>query len=185
MILGHSSNGSADEQERRSSAKLNLEGDKERKIALSISKLKAARYLDFGLEELVPSLWVESERDYDISAATWITQSVMCSTQYSRKAQPSAKTDKTSLHTAVNHVIRNWYLGIVVGVLAVGIESSNNAQPRSPDWDTAELFLQNKIIDLSLSQVPLDIKRTELTQRKLLRLNELHKFSDGTLIKES
>ncbi|GJV39363.1 hypothetical protein Tco_1417803 [Tanacetum coccineum] len=43
--------------------------DIERKTALSISKLKAARYLDFGLEELVPSLWVESERDYDISAA--------------------------------------------------------------------------------------------------------------------
>ncbi|GJT08813.1 hypothetical protein Tco_0843275, partial [Tanacetum coccineum] len=112
MILGHSSNGSADEQERRSSAKLiykmdechklltnkvdlvnpegyqilrniyeplslggppgevtiqpqfffnkNLDylltGDKERKIALSISKLKATRYLDFGLEELVLSL---------------------------------------------------------------------------------------------------------------------------------
>ncbi|GJS92465.1 hypothetical protein Tco_0799433 [Tanacetum coccineum] len=36
-----------------------LTGDKERKIALSISKLKAARYLDFGLEELVPSLCVE------------------------------------------------------------------------------------------------------------------------------
>ncbi|GKB81294.1 hypothetical protein Tco_0948189 [Tanacetum coccineum] len=51
-----------------------LTGDKERKkIALSISKLKAARYLDFGLEELVPSLWVESERDYDISAAYGIT----------------------------------------------------------------------------------------------------------------
>ncbi|GJS41051.1 hypothetical protein Tco_0566094 [Tanacetum coccineum] len=42
--------------------------DKERRIALSISKLKAARYLDFGFEELVPSLWVESEREYDISA---------------------------------------------------------------------------------------------------------------------
>ncbi|GJW37208.1 retrovirus-related pol polyprotein from transposon TNT 1-94 [Tanacetum coccineum] len=36
-------------------------------------QLKAARYLDFGLEELVPSLWVESERDYDISAAYGIT----------------------------------------------------------------------------------------------------------------
>ncbi|GJR34973.1 hypothetical protein Tco_1210657 [Tanacetum coccineum] len=47
--------------------------DKERKIALSISKLKAARYLDFGLEELVPSLWVESEREYDISAVYGIT----------------------------------------------------------------------------------------------------------------
>ncbi|GJW01137.1 hypothetical protein Tco_1556388 [Tanacetum coccineum] len=36
-------------------------------------QLKAARYLDFGLEELVPSLWVESERDYDISAVYGIT----------------------------------------------------------------------------------------------------------------
>ncbi|GKB88090.1 hypothetical protein Tco_0960362 [Tanacetum coccineum] len=50
-----------------------LTGDKERKTALSISNIKAAHYLDFGLEELVPSLWVESERDYDISAASSIT----------------------------------------------------------------------------------------------------------------
>ncbi|GJY48376.1 hypothetical protein Tco_0438332 [Tanacetum coccineum] len=50
-----------------------LTGDKERRIALSISKLKAARYLDFGLEELVPTLWVESEREYDISAVYGIT----------------------------------------------------------------------------------------------------------------
>nr|GEU35058.1 retrotransposon protein, putative, unclassified [Tanacetum cinerariifolium] len=37
--------------------------------ALSISKLKAAHYLDFRLEEQVPSLWNESEHVYDISAA--------------------------------------------------------------------------------------------------------------------
>ncbi|GKF55944.1 hypothetical protein Tco_0166284, partial [Tanacetum coccineum] len=36
-------------------------------------QLKAARYLDFGLEELVPSLWVESKRDYDISTVYGIT----------------------------------------------------------------------------------------------------------------
>ncbi|GJZ79877.1 hypothetical protein Tco_0644714 [Tanacetum coccineum] len=48
-------------------------GDKGRRSALSISKLKAAQYLDFGLEELVPSLWIESERDYDISAAYGIS----------------------------------------------------------------------------------------------------------------
>ncbi|GKC07313.1 hypothetical protein Tco_0998923 [Tanacetum coccineum] len=48
---------------------VNPEGDKGRRSALSISKLKASQYLDFGLEELVPSLWIESERDYDISAA--------------------------------------------------------------------------------------------------------------------
>ncbi|GKF65945.1 hypothetical protein Tco_0192462 [Tanacetum coccineum] len=50
-----------------------LTGDKERRIALSISKLKAARYLDFGLEELVPSLWVESECEYDINTVYGIT----------------------------------------------------------------------------------------------------------------
>nr|GEV34082.1 hypothetical protein [Tanacetum cinerariifolium] len=46
-----------------------VSGDNERRNALSISKLKASYYQDFGLKELVPSLWIESERDYDISAA--------------------------------------------------------------------------------------------------------------------
>nr|GEZ45133.1 hypothetical protein [Tanacetum cinerariifolium] len=44
-------------------------GDKVRRSALSIFKLKAAHYLDFGLEELVTSLWIKNEREYDISAA--------------------------------------------------------------------------------------------------------------------
>nr|GEY59941.1 hypothetical protein [Tanacetum cinerariifolium] len=42
--------------------------------ALLISKLKATNYLDFGLEELVPSLWIKSECDYNISASYGITQ---------------------------------------------------------------------------------------------------------------
>ncbi|GJW87695.1 hypothetical protein Tco_0163035 [Tanacetum coccineum] len=50
-----------------------LTRDKERNRALSISKLKAALYTDFGLEELVMSLWIESEREYDISVAYGIT----------------------------------------------------------------------------------------------------------------
>ncbi|GJV22353.1 hypothetical protein Tco_1371373 [Tanacetum coccineum] len=50
-----------------------VSGDKERGNALSVSKLKATYYPNFGLEELVPSLWNESERDYDISAAYGIS----------------------------------------------------------------------------------------------------------------
>ncbi|GKD55225.1 hypothetical protein Tco_1288612 [Tanacetum coccineum] len=50
-----------------------VSGSQERRNALSISKLKAAYYPDFGLEELVPSLWIESEQEYDISAAYDIT----------------------------------------------------------------------------------------------------------------
>ncbi|GJR22585.1 hypothetical protein Tco_0971112 [Tanacetum coccineum] len=86
-----------------------LTGDKEKRIALSISKLKAARYLDFGLEELVPSLWVESEREYDI-------------TDYYFKE-----------------------------------DYTDSPKPRAV------------------------VYRDRNDQRKLMRLNELHKFSDGTL----
>nr|GEX48508.1 hypothetical protein [Tanacetum cinerariifolium] len=45
-----------------------VSSDKERRHALSISKLKAAYYPDFELKELVPTSWVESKRDYNISA---------------------------------------------------------------------------------------------------------------------
>ncbi|GKC74463.1 hypothetical protein Tco_1120346 [Tanacetum coccineum] len=45
-----------------------VSGDKGRRSDLSIYKLKVAQYLDFRLEELVSSLWIESEREYDISA---------------------------------------------------------------------------------------------------------------------
>ncbi|GJU28325.1 hypothetical protein Tco_1166946 [Tanacetum coccineum] len=54
-------------------SKADLEGHQERRNALSISKLKEAYYPDFRLEELVPSLWIESEQEYNISAAYGIT----------------------------------------------------------------------------------------------------------------
>ncbi|GJY50996.1 hypothetical protein Tco_0441843 [Tanacetum coccineum] len=50
-----------------------VSGDKGKKSALSISKLKEAQYLDFGLKELVPSLWIESERGYHISVVYGIS----------------------------------------------------------------------------------------------------------------
>ncbi|GJR43822.1 hypothetical protein Tco_1311925 [Tanacetum coccineum] len=46
---------------------------KSEKLPYPYPSSKALRYLDFGLEELVPSLWVESEREYDISAVYGIT----------------------------------------------------------------------------------------------------------------
>ncbi|GJZ79461.1 retrovirus-related pol polyprotein from transposon TNT 1-94 [Tanacetum coccineum] len=52
---------------------LPLGGPPGRRSVLSISKLKAAQYLDFGLEELVPSLWIESEHEYDISTSYGIS----------------------------------------------------------------------------------------------------------------
>ncbi|GJY79985.1 hypothetical protein Tco_0492736 [Tanacetum coccineum] len=191
-------------------------GDKERKIALSISKLKAARYLDFGLEELVPSLWVESEREYDISAVYGITHwwfrrkefyinkhsessdreavrsqmrilsviSVKVFEKYGynylreiilrradyqeykisekdfknlhpndfedlfllniqEKLNHLPKTDKISLHTAVNMWIRNLVIRNHVGDLQLGIESyQTKINLERPNWDAADYYFK-------------------------------------------
>ncbi|GJW30417.1 hypothetical protein Tco_0047292 [Tanacetum coccineum] len=133
----------------------NPEGDKERRIALSISKLKAARYLDFGLEELVPTLWVESEleyasvRSYGITPLVVLEERNSTSTntnlfprQYQEKFNHLSKTDKTSLHTQSTcdkkPVIRNR-----VGDLQLGIESyQTKINLERPNWDATDYYFK-------------------------------------------
>ncbi|GJX77668.1 hypothetical protein Tco_0324479 [Tanacetum coccineum] len=81
-------------------------GDKERNRALSISKLKAALYQDFGLEELVPSLWIESEQVYDISAAYGITHWWFSRKQFyiNKHSEPSDR-DAVRSHMRILSVI--------------------------------------------------------------------------------
>ncbi|GJW47013.1 hypothetical protein Tco_0078659 [Tanacetum coccineum] len=203
-----------------------LTGDKEQKIALSISKLKAARYLDFGLEELVPSLWVESEREYDISAVYgithwWFRRKEFYINKHSESSDREAvrsqmrilsvisvkvdfknlhpndfedlfllniqeklnhlpKTDKISLHTAVNMWIRNLVIRNRVGDLQLGIESyQTKINLERPNWDAADYYFKE---DYTIVPKPRAVVyRDRNDQRKLMRLNELHKFSDGTL----
>ncbi|GKB03337.1 hypothetical protein Tco_0831426, partial [Tanacetum coccineum] len=179
-----------------------LTGDKEQKIALSISKLKVARYLDFGLEELVPYLWVESERVYDISAVYGITH---CEDDYRVSSQKRistsssndfeicsyvniqessticTRTDKTSLHTAVNMWIRNLVIRNRVGDLQLGIESyQTKINLERPNWDATDYYFKKDLYDVPLTKSRC-LKETRNDQRKLMRLNKLHKFSDGTL----
>ncbi|GJR50782.1 hypothetical protein Tco_1401303 [Tanacetum coccineum] len=230
-----------------------LTGDKERKTALSISKLKAARYLDFGLEELVPSLWVESERDYDISAAYGITHWWFSRKQFyiNKHSEPSdreavrsqmrilsvirvktfekygynylreiilrradykeykisekdfknlhpndfedlyllniqdklnhlSKSHKIHLHTAVNMWIRNLVIRNRVGDLQLEIESyQTKLHLERPNWDATDYSFKK---DYTIVPKPRAvIYRDRNDQRKLMRLNEIHKFSDGTL----
>ncbi|GKB54751.1 hypothetical protein Tco_0905504 [Tanacetum coccineum] len=217
-----------------------LTGDKERRIALSISKLKAARYLDFGLEELVPTLWVESEREYDISAVYGITHwwfrrkefyinkhsessdreavrsqmrilsviSVKVFEKYGynylreiilrradyqeykisekdfknlhpndfedlfllniqEKLNHLPKTDKISLHTAVNMWIRNLVIRNRVGDLQLGIESyQTKINLERPNWDAADYYFKE---DYTIVPKPRAVVyRDRNDQRKLI-----------------
>ncbi|GJW60910.1 hypothetical protein Tco_0110245 [Tanacetum coccineum] len=169
--------------------------DKERKTALSISKLKAARYLDFGLEELVPFLWVESERGYDISAAyavrsqmrilnvirvktfekygyNYLREIILRRADY--KEYKISEKDFKNLHPNDFEDLNR------VGDLQLEIESyQTKLNLERPNWDATDYFFKE---DYTIVPKPRAvIYRDRNDQRKLIRLNEIHKFSDGTL----
>ncbi|GJU53459.1 hypothetical protein Tco_1227173 [Tanacetum coccineum] len=90
------------------------------------------------------------------------------------------KTDKISLHTAVNMWIRNLVIRNRVGDLQLGIESyQTKINLERPNWDAADYYFKE---DYTIVPKPRAVVyRDRNHQRKLMRLNELHKFSDGTL----
>ncbi|GJT38538.1 hypothetical protein Tco_0938403 [Tanacetum coccineum] len=203
-----------------------LSGDKEQNSALLISKLKAAHYQDFGLEVLVPSLWIKSEREYDISEAYGITYWWFKRKEFyiNKHCQPSdrdasyaelneykiaekdfknlhpndfedlnilhlqgkldhlPKQDKVHLHNAVNLWTRNIIIRKRVEDLQLGIESYqtklNLEQPNRGAFDF--LYKEDYII---VSKPRAVIYRDRNDQKKMTRLSEVHKFSDGTLMR--
>ncbi|GJV84176.1 hypothetical protein Tco_1524074 [Tanacetum coccineum] len=212
MILVHSSNGSVDEHGKKSSAKLiwkvqRSTFDKDEKLPI-YNPAKAARYLDFGLEELVPSLWVESERDYDISAAYGITHWWFRRKQFYIN-QHSEPSDREAVRSQMQilSVIRvktfekygyNYLREIILRradykEYKISEKDFKNLHPNDFE-DLYLLNIQDKLNHLSKSDkihlhtaVNMWIRnlvirnRDRNDQRKLMRLNEIHKFSDGTL----
>ncbi|GKE22312.1 hypothetical protein Tco_1433824 [Tanacetum coccineum] len=144
-----------------------VSGDKERRSAMSISKLKATYYPDFGLEELTPSLWIKSEHDYDISAT------------YGNLNHQSG-ADKIALFNAFNLWIRNIVIRHHVEDLQLGIESYqtrlNLTQPR---WDASDFLFKE---DYTIVYKPRAIiYRDRNNQKKMMRENEVNRFSNATL----
>ncbi|GJV07505.1 hypothetical protein Tco_1345161 [Tanacetum coccineum] len=173
-------------------------------------KLKAARYLDFGLEELVPSLWVESEREYDISAVYgithwWFRRKEFYINKHSgplvvsniihpndfedlfllniqEKLNHLPKTDKTSLSHGSQHVDKNLVISnrdLLWETYSSGLKVIKQVNLERPNWDAADYYFKE---DYTIVPKPRAVVyRDRNNQRKLMRLNELHKFSDGTL----
>ncbi|GJR92439.1 hypothetical protein Tco_0264613, partial [Tanacetum coccineum] len=181
-----------------------LTGDKERNKTLSISKLKAALYQDFGLEELVPSLWIESEREYDISAAyvrshmrilsvisiktyerydyNYLREIVLRRAEYNeykisekdfKSLHPNDFEDLNILHIQgkLDHLPKQDKLGIESYQTKLNLEQ--------PNWDAFDFpFKEDYTIVFKPRAV---IYRDRDDNRKMMRINEVHKFSDGTL----
>ncbi|GJS38890.1 hypothetical protein Tco_0563933 [Tanacetum coccineum] len=171
-----------------------VSGNKGRRSTLSISKLKAAQYLDFRLEELVPSLWIESERDYDISAAYGISHCVVSLKTFERygytflkeivlhradyKEYKISKTDFKNLHP---NDFEDLYL-LHLQDMQLGIESyQTKLNLTQPDWDASNFMFKEDYIIVSKPRAV--IYKDKNDQKKMIRETEVHKFSDGTLNK--
>ncbi|GJZ72168.1 hypothetical protein Tco_0636019 [Tanacetum coccineum] len=203
-----------------------MSNNKERRSALSISKLKAANYPEFGLEELVPSLWIESEREYDVSAAYgisywWFKQKEFYITKHSahsdrravrdnyneynilefdfKKLHPNdfedmyllhlqgklnhlSGYDKVNLFNAVNLWIRNIIIRKCVEDLQLGIESyQTKLKLTEPSWDAIDFLFKEDYTIVSMPRAV--IYKNKNDYKKMMRETEVHKFSDGTLIR--
>ncbi|GKC60537.1 hypothetical protein Tco_1088135 [Tanacetum coccineum] len=201
------------------------ECDTTKRAALSISKLKATNYLDFRLEELVPSLWIESERDYNISAAYGITHwwfkrkefyvtrhnapydrhavrshmrilSVISLKKFERygyaflkeivirradyKEYKISEADFKNLHP---NDFEDLYLLHLRGKLNHLPGSDKSYQTKlnltQPNWDASDFLFKE---DYTIASKPRSVIYSDRNEvKKMMRINEVHKFSDGTL----
>ncbi|GJS67263.1 hypothetical protein Tco_0681827 [Tanacetum coccineum] len=161
-------------------------GDKGRRSALSISKLKAAQYLDFGLEELVPSLWIESEHKYDINVAYELTtRNTRSRSLTSKILHPNdfedlyllhlqgqlnhlSGDDKVHLFKAVNMWIRNIVIRKRMEDLQLGIESyQTKLNLTQPDWDASDFLFKEDYTIVSKPRAV--IYRDRNDQKKMMR----------------
>ncbi|GKB57259.1 hypothetical protein Tco_0913445 [Tanacetum coccineum] len=168
-------------------------GSKERRSALSISKLKAANYPDFGLEELVPSLWIESEHEYGISAAYGISYWWFKHKEFyiTRHSDPSDRSTIKS-HMQILSVVslktykRHGYTFLKEIVLCradykeykISEPDFKNLHPN----DFEDMYLLHLQEDYTIVSKPRSVIYRDINdQKKKMRETEVYKFSDGML----
>ncbi|GJV99014.1 hypothetical protein Tco_1554266 [Tanacetum coccineum] len=165
-----------------------VSGDKGRRSALSISKLKVAQYLDFGLEELVPSLWIESEREYDISDAYgisywWFKHKEFYITRYSAPSDRSQVRSHMRILSVVSLKTLERYGYTYLKEIVLRRADYKEYKISEADFknlypnDFEDLYL----LHLQVSKPRAVIYRDRNDQKKMMRETEVHKFSDGTL----
>ncbi|GKB92905.1 hypothetical protein Tco_0965177 [Tanacetum coccineum] len=168
--------------------------------ALSIFKMKAARYHDFGLELLIPEhMWIDDICTYDISASYGISQCVVRIKAYSRygydylkeitlcradhQEYKIVKKDFKNLYPNdfedLNLLLLQGHLNQLPGLDIRMLSTAKQLNLTKPGWDATSFEFKHDytIID-SPRAVVFPVSNNE---RKIMWFNEIYKFSDGTL----
>nr|GEV99436.1 hypothetical protein [Tanacetum cinerariifolium] len=148
-----------------------------RRAALSISKLKSANYPNFRLEELVPSLWIESERDHNISASYgithwWFKRKDFYFTRHNAPSDGSAVRSHMRILSVISIKTFKRYSYAFLRDIVIRRADYN-------EWDALDFLFKEDYTIISKPRAV--IYKDRNNQKKMLREIEVHKFSDGTL----
>ncbi|GKD28095.1 hypothetical protein Tco_1234309 [Tanacetum coccineum] len=172
---------------------------------LSISKMKAARYHDFGLKILVPEhMWIDDICTYDISASYgisywWFNFQKFYIDRHTAESSRKDYLKEITLrivdhqeYTIAEKDFKNLYPSDFEDLNLLLLQGHLNHLPGSdirmlsialnltkPGWDAKGFEFKHDytIID-SPRAVVFPVSNNE---RKIMRFNEIYKFSDGTL----
>ncbi|GJR99641.1 hypothetical protein Tco_0316150 [Tanacetum coccineum] len=178
-----------------------VSGNKKRRHALLISKLKATYYLDFEVEELVPSLWTKSESAYDISSAYgishwWFKRKEFHITRHSAPSDRNAVRSHIRILSVISKAdFKNLHPNDFEDMYLLHFQGNLNHLSRADKvhlstavnlW-TRNIVIRQRVEYLQLEDYTIFYKpraiiyRDRNDQKKMMRETEVHKFSDGTL----
>ncbi|GJT65221.1 hypothetical protein Tco_1016701 [Tanacetum coccineum] len=167
-------------------------GSNNKKYTASTTKFKAARYELKGIEDMVPNLWSPVKHDVYLTKRIMSIISVKLNEWYvygyleeivvkgaDKKLYTLKEGDFKRLH--LNEIEDMLLLVAKVEDLQLGVESYqkklNLTKPRTRDVD-----MSRRPAYTTLSNPQGVIYEDKLKRKRFMRVDELHKFSDGTLI---
>nr|GEW27470.1 hypothetical protein [Tanacetum cinerariifolium] len=183
-------------------------GSKGRRPALSISKMKEAYYPDAGLEQMVPDqFWIEDECKYDIAAITVRTHMRILSvirievfSMYVYDYMKKIVLHRTDLneHVIAERDFKYLYPSDFEDLNLLNLQSHLNHLPpkdkkiltTTVNQRTRQLVIQQRVEDfqhgIESYQTQVNLTKPQWTAsgfevQMMMRFNEIHKFSDGTL----
>nr|GEW02305.1 hypothetical protein [Tanacetum cinerariifolium] len=161
-------------------------GSKGSRPALSISKMKAAYYPDAGLEQMVPDqFWIEEECKYDISAMYgishwWFQRQRFYIDRHTSEGDHSAVRTHMQILSVVRIEVFSMYGYNYMKKIVLRIESyQTQLNLTKPRWDATGFEYKHDyiVVDSPRAVTFWD----EYGVQMMMRFNEIHKFSDGTL----
>nr|GEZ68632.1 hypothetical protein [Tanacetum cinerariifolium] len=158
-------------------------GSKGNRHALSISKMKAAYYPDVGLEQMIVlrradlNEHIIAERDLYLYPSDFEDLYLLNLQGHLNHLPPK---DKRILSTAVNQWIRQLVIRQRVEDFQLGIESyQTQLNLTKPQWDAKGFEYKHDYTVIDSPRAV--IFRDKYGVQMMMRLNEIHKFSDGKL----